>query len=610
MSRSREEALALLRERAASVPDRIRMLGDPAAVALHANGFRAVRTTGVGSSGAHARALAEWLSDLGLDARYLPPSAFPAAHEAAHDADLLVAFSQGLSPNARLALQRPDAWRQVLVVTSTRPSDEGQQSVFAKRLEEAGVTLLDSGAADEFGTLVRVLGPATAYWTAWRIVVAFGAPAGPGAEAVASAIERAAERARAASLPWAPSLARLPLLWVASPNHVGAADNLRLKWVEGLLREVPPVVDVLDFAHGPFQALHDREAVVVSLCAQDDPHAEERLGRLDSLLVPERHTRIALEAELAHPLAVVEFEAGANELLLAALRVSAIDPGDWPGRGADAALYEIGRDASVRPAIETGRELVTATWPEIEARLADGNRVAIVPLGSTEQHGPHLPFATDTWIADELGGRLARALPEAVLLPTLCFGAASEHLAFPGTLSLSPDTLIELLRDIARSLSGHGFQEIFCFSAHGGNLGALRDGHERLREAAAPARWIAFTDHASLNAALFEVSKDEGLLPNEAGQHAGELETSILDAIRPGSVRRDRLARGRMGLASDGDSLFYPSLRDHSESGVVGDPRAASRERAARYLSTWTGVLVRTLEEARNSPSTTGTVNA
>ena len=334
------------------------------------------------------------------------------------------------------------------------------------------------------------------------------------------------------------------------------------------------------------------------------------MARLDSLLVPERHARIALEAELAHPLAVVELEAGANELLLAALGASAIDPTNWPGRGADAGLYQLGSDADVRPAIETGRELVSASWPEIEAGLADEHRVAIVPLGSTEQHGPHLPFATDTWIADELGARLARTLPDAVLLPTLPLGAASEHLAFPGTLSLRPETLIELLRDVARSLCQHGFREIFCFSAHGGNLAALRSAEEQLREAAAPARWIAFTDHASLNAALFEVSKEDGLHPNEAGQHAGELETSILDAIRPGAVRRDRLARGLVELPSGGDSLFYPSLRDHAESGVVGDPRAASRERAERYLSVWTGELARALEAARKSPSKTGTVNA
>ena len=599
MSGQREAALAQLHERAGRIAERIRMLGDPEPIALHPDGFRAVRTTGVGSSGAHARALAEWLSDLGLDARYLPPSAFPEAHEAAHRDDLLIGFSQGLSPNARLALHRPDAWRQLLVVTSTKPSDEDDRGRFARQLVNAGAGWVDSGASDEFGTLVRVLGPSTAYWAAWRIAVAFGAEQGPGAAAMADAVERAAERAQNLGAARADALAGLPVWWVAPGAAVLAADNLRLKWLEGLLRDVPPVVDLLDFAHGPFQALHDREAVVVTLLPRHDPLTRERLDRLDSLLDPGRHQRIALEAELDHPLSIVEYEAGANQLLLAALEVSDIDPSDWPGRGADPALYELGSDRAVQSAARTSRSLATATWPEIERVLAAGFRTAILPLGSTEQHGPHLPLATDTWIAETLGERLARALPGAVRLPAIPLGAASEHLAFPGTLSLGEDTLVAVLADVAASLARHGFAEIFCFSAHGGNLGALRRAQERLQEAAAPARWIAFTDHTSLNAVLFDASAKGGVGRDEAGQHAGELETSILDAIRPGSVRREQLECGLVGPPADADSLFYPSLRDHAESGVVGDPRRASRERAEAYLAVWTDVLLRALEKAR-----------
>ncbi len=592
-------ALTLLGERAASIPDRIRLLGDGGSIDLHPDGFRAVRTTGVGSSGAHARALAEWLSGLGTDARFVPPGAFPDEHERSHRGDLLVGFSQGLSPNARLALGQPDAWRQVIVVTSTRPSDRDGRGRFAAQLERAGVTLLDSGAPDEYGTLVRLVGPATTFFAAWCIARAFGAEPGPGAADVAAAVERASAHARQLAQPLSAELGHLPLLFVGAGHGHEAADNLRLKWTEALLRDVAPVSDVLDFAHGPFQAFHGREAIIVSLSAADDARARERLARLDRLLVPERHHHIALEATLAHPLSVIEFEAAANELVLAALASTGTDPADWPGRGSDAPLYEIGSDIVVSPLAPTGRSLEPATWPEIEAALASGKRTALLPLGSTEQHGPALPFATDSWIAEALAERLAHALPDAIRLPALTLGAASEHLAFPGTLSLAPETLIAILADVAGSLAHHGFEKIFCFSAHGGNLGALRQAEARLAEAAAPARWFAYTDHKRLNAALFALSEAGGVAADAAGQHAGELEASILDAIRPGANRRQRLEGGLIASEFAGKELFYPSLREHAVNGVVGDPRSASRERGERYLALWSELLLSAFAEAQ-----------
>jgi creatinine amidohydrolase len=595
----RAAALTLLHERAASIPERIRMLGDGAPPALHPDGFRAVRTTGVGSSGAHARALAEWLSVLGVDAGFVPPGAFPAEHDAPHEGDLLVGFSQGLSPNARLALGRPAAWRQVLVVTSTLPSSDDARGRFARELEDAGLSLLDSGAPDEYGTLVRLVGPATTFWTAWQIARAFGAEVGPSASEVAQATEQAAKRARDLATPLAAELGRLPVVFVASGVSGQAADNVRLKWTEALLRDVAPVGDLLDFAHGPFQSLFEREAIVISLSRDDDPTACERLAELEQMLVPERHHHLALKANLNHPLTLIEFEAATNELVLAALDNLEADPADWPGRGHDAALYELGTGTHVHPAQSTGRRLEAATWPEIKAALDEGQRTAILPLGSTEQHGPGLPFATDSWIADAVGQRLAATLPDAVRIPVLTLGAASEHLAFPGTLSLQPGTLTAVLADIAASLAEHGFERILCFSAHGGNLGSLRAADEQLRRAAAPAQWSAFTDHTRLNEALFGVSKQAGIDAAEAGQHAGELEASILDAIRPGALRRQALEAGRVDAEASGQDLFYPSLRDNARNGVVGDPRAPSRERGERYLAVWVEVLLGAFAEAR-----------
>lgn len=603
--------LALLRERAAAIPERIRSMGSGPTEGLDPAGFARVTTTGVGSSGAHARALASWLAALGVDARSCAPSAFPAEHDGAHHDDLLVVFSQGLSPNVRWAAGGISSWRQVAIVTSAQPSEVDERGRFAATLEAAGALLIDSGAENEFGTLVRLTGPATAFWAAHSIAQAFGAEPGPGAAAVATTLEHAHDRAEANARPLGKLLGTRSAVWLAAGANLDATDNLRLKWAEGLYRTVPPVTDLLDFAHGPFQAIYDEEAIILLLSRRDSPHreAEKRLG---SLLVPERHELVRLEASLEGAAAILEYEVIANAFLLAALEHSGIDPAQWPGKDGDDALYSFGTEVAVSSAPRLGLTLDRAAWPEIDAALPAGHRTAILPLGSTEQHGPHLPFATDTWIADALGARLGRRFEDVVVLPAVSLGAASEHMAFAGTLSLSEGTLVSVLRDVAASLARHGFDEIFCFSAHGGNLGALRRATEELAEAAAPARWHAFTDHGRVGEAIERVAGTNGISMQEAGQHAGELETSILSALRPGTVRLHALAEGLVVPETSSGDLFYPDLRRHAPNGVVGDPRAAQRTRAEAYLTAWADVLAAALETGRsqNRTSTKGTVKA
>ena len=611
MTADRITPFALLRERAAAIPERIRSMGDGPAEGLDPAAFARVTTTGVGSSGAHARALASWLAALGVDARFCAPSAFPAEHDGAHHDDLLVVFSQGLSPNMRWAAAGVGSWRQVAVVTSTGPSEADERGRFAATLEEAGALLIDSGAENEFGTLVRLTGPATAFWAAHSIAQAFGAEPGPGAAEVASALERASERAEAMARPLGKLLGTRAAVWLAPGAALDATDNLRLKWAEGLYRTMPPVTDLLDFAHGPFQAVYDEEAVVLLLSRANTPDREAE-QRVRALLVPERHELVRLEAELDGAAAILEYEVIANALLLAALEHADVDPAHWPGKDGDHALYSFGTDVVVSRAHERGLTLERATWPEIDAALPAGHRTAILPLGSTEQHGPHLPFATDTWIADALGARLGRRFEDVVVLPAVSLGAASEHMAFAGTLSLSEETLVRVLCDVAASLARHGFDEIFCFSAHGGNLGALRRASQELSEAAAPARWHAFTDHGRVGEAIERVAEADGVSMREAGQHAGELETSILSALRPGSVRLRALAEGLVEPEVASGDLFYPDLRRHAPNGVVGDPRGARRTRAEAYLVAWVEVLAAALEAGRsqNRTSTKGTVKA
>jgi creatinine amidohydrolase len=237
------------------------------------------------------------------------------------------------------------------------------------------------------------------------------------------------------------------------------------------------------------------------------------------------------------------------------------------------------------------------TWRELEAALARGCRTAVVALGSIEQHGPHLPLATDAWIADALLERVCARLDDAIAVPTVPVGCASEHLDFPGTLDLREATLSMLLTDVLASLGRHGFERAFVFSAHGGNCAPLARAAPALAAACAPLELVVFTDLEALTAALQEAGSAAGVGPAAAGHHAGELETSILLALRPHAVRTAELAPGLAAPAADAQALFYPSLR-------------ANAPRGARYLDVWADVLVDAYRGAKKRTHANGTQKA
>jgi creatinine amidohydrolase len=602
-------SLAALRAALRRAEDSLHALAAPAPPAdFDPRAARAIRVTGAGSSAAHARWLAALLAEeLGLPARFVPLGAFPLAPD---PRDVLVVFSQALSPNARLALTEPGGWLRTVVVTAALRSRDPARVRAVEAVRAAGAALVESAGADEFGTLLRLEGPVAGYVAALRLARSLGLPASPELARAPAAWAAACRGASACAGALAPRLAEDELLLLASGAYAEATDNLRLKWVEGLRRPLPPVCDPLEFAHGPFQALAARRATLLALARPDAPHERERLARLRELL-PERHQLVTLEASLPGFLAVFEHEAWTSTLVLAAMEHAGIDPADWPGRGADAPLYALSAApapprAAARP---SGAALDAATWPELEAALAAGRRLAVLPLGATEQHGPHLPLATDRWIADALAARFCARVPSAVRVPALALGASREHLAFPGTLSLADDTLAAVLADLARSLARHGFEEVFCFTAHGGNLGALRAHEARLAAAARPARWLALSDHAALTARLFALAEALGVPAAAAGHHAGELEASVIAALRPGALRTDALGPGLLDVPPDAQAVFYPDLRANAPSGTVGDPRAASPDRAARYLDAWADELVSAYEGAKKRHHTNGTVS-
>jgi creatinine amidohydrolase len=195
-------------------------------------------------------------------------------------------------------------------------------------------------------------------------------------------------------------------------------------------------------------------------------------------------------------------------------------------------------------------------------------------------------------IADALAARFCARVPGSLQAPTIAIGCSTEHLAFSGTLSLSPSTLTALLVDLIDSLVKHGFDHVIVFSAHGGNDAPLAAAEAALRERAAPAKLTIVHGIETIGRVWQEASTRAGAPPFAAGHHAGEFETSILAALRPDVVRWSEVRNGSSADVPEPQRLFYPSLRDHAPSGVVGDPTHSSADRAERYLEAWVNLLV------------------
>jgi mycofactocin precursor peptide peptidase len=205
-------------------------------------------------------------------------------------------------------------------------------------------------------------------------------------------------------------------------------------------------------------------------------------------------------------------------------------------------------------------QLGALTSAEVAERAAAG-AVLVVPVGSTEQHGPHLPLSTDTDLAVALCARLAAGRPPVVVAPPLAYGASGEHEGFAGTLSIGQDATELLLVELGRSAT-RTFPRVLLVSTHGGNAEAVGRAVARLRAE----------------------SRDVSVWrPRWSGDaHAGRAETSLQLALVPDLVRLDRAEAGNTTPIAE----LMPALRARavhgvSPNGVLGDPAGASAAEGA-----------------------------
>lgn len=227
-------------------------------------------------------------------------------------------------------------------------------------------------------------------------------------------------------------------------------------------------------------------------------------------------------------------------------------------------------------------ELDRMTWPEIRAELEAGRDTVVVAFGATEQHGPHLPLATDALIGDHLAALIADRL-DAFVAPTVRLGCSEHHLEFPGTLSLSETTFHAVVADVVRSLARGGFRRIVMLPTHGGNFRPLAAALETL----GPVDGVeihALTDLGALFAIAQAGEQEHGVALGEGGLHAGEWETSMMLSVHPELVRLDRREAGYTGdMESALGAIFGAGVHSVAANGVIGDPAQASVEHGARY---------------------------
>ncbi|MFB8392601.1 mycofactocin biosynthesis peptidyl-dipeptidase MftE [Streptomyces yangpuensis] len=228
----------------------------------------------------------------------------------------------------------------------------------------------------------------------------------------------------------------------------------------------------------------------------------------------------------------------------------------------------------------TPRRLADIPWPEL-ARTAAVDVLA-VPVGSTEQHGPHLPFTVDTDIAHALAERLARARDWIVLAPPVPYGSSGEHAGFPGTLSIGQQATELVLTELGRSADA--FAAVVFVSGHGGNAQPLRRAVRTLRR---EGRRVHF----------WEPDGDPG------DSHAGHTETSALLALRPAAVRPAAAVPGELRpLPQLLPALRRGGLRAVTRTGVLGDPTGADAAAGERILDRWAARLITASEAWRPAP--------
>jgi len=227
------------------------------------------------------------------------------------------------------------------------------------------------------------------------------------------------------------------------------------------------------------------------------------------------------------------------------------------------------------------------TWPEVRDLLPE-IKMAIIPVGSTEQHGPHGCFDYDAAVSREFSKRLGlRLFPHVLVAPGIQIGVSGHHIHFPGSLTLRPETLISVIMDVAWSLRQYGINRFFIANGHGGNIPSIGVAANRLKQ--------EYGDTVSYATVPYEGVRDIWTkhAKTEINGHSCEIETSVMMYLWPQSVRQDRLTKGELqpgyveGLKRSkvfpNEALYFDEM---TANGALGDATFASAEIGRELVET------------------------
>src|SRR6202012_1829140 len=237
--------------------------------------------------------------------------------------------------------------------------------------------------------------------------------------------------------------------------------------------------------------------------------------------------------------------------------------------------------------ISDARNFAYLTWKQVDA-LPRESTLLILPTAAIEQHGHHLPLATDTLINNYLLGEAFLLLPPDLSiygLPPICYGKSNEHIGFPGTLSLSAATFMAVVRDIGASLVASGFKKLVLYNTHGGNSSLV---DVMARDLRAEFGLRVFSLFGSAGAAFTGLNDQE----RAYGFHAGEVGTRFLLSAIPELVHTDQytvnyiadIAKPEVLRPENAPATFAWLTRDIAPSGVMGDPNPASAEKGTLWI--------------------------
>ncbi len=256
---------------------------------------------------------------------------------------------------------------------------------------------------------------------------------------------------------------------------------------------------------------------------------------------------------------------------------------------------------AVRPKTVKVRSFADLCGPDLAAAITPAT-VVLQPIGSVEHHGSHLPLATDAFVVDALARAVASDWPDLdmLVLPTLYYGLSTEHVWAPGTVTLSPTTLLALLDDVAASVARAGAKRFVFLNGHGGNTHLLRVAAREIRARHHLYTFLLQGYAPPEHGAPPPDPEEEGL-----GIHGSSAETSVVLYIRPELVDMSRAERSVPSwvnqyehLSFTGGSEFAWLSDDLSPTGVVGDPTMATADEGKEHFAAAVAHIGRAIAEA------------